>query len=347
MFLVFDPSRLIIMRIASRSPWLQTWQSSSCPESYHWLETWQSSSCPESYHWLETWQSCSCPESYRWLQTWQSSSCPESYHWLETWQSSSCPESYHWLETWQSSSCPESYHWLQTWQSCSCPESYHWLQTWHSCPESYHWLQTWQSSSCPESYHWLQTWQSSSCPAGRLVLEWESQQDPPCTSPLPSSRTYHFGRKMYLRVCQTQSYLFLGQPLGSTWVVALFARVPPCVYPVADWAQLPMGAVGYCRDTAYDCGLRPCCRGGTLAWRRTQRKKKSKTVLADNSILTPGRPALTLEADTLGTRASRRSRNTGNSNNSSSSSGGGGSSSSSSCCSSSGSSRSRSSSRQQ
>ena len=59
-------------------------------------------------------------------------------------------------------------------------------------------------------------------------------EHPPPTPP----GTFHYGPKMYLRVSRTQSHLFPGQPLGCTGVTALCARVPSCVRPGADWAQV-------------------------------------------------------------------------------------------------------------
>ena len=54
----------------------------------------------------------------------------------------------------------------------------------------------------------------------------------------PPPPPFHHGPKMYLRVSRTQSHLFPGQPLGCTRVTALCARVPSCVHPGADCAQV-------------------------------------------------------------------------------------------------------------
>ena len=60
----------------------------------------------------------------------------------------------------------------------------------------------------------------------------------PPSPPPPPPGTIHYGLKMYLRVSRTQSHLFPGQPLGCTGVIALCARVPSCVHPGNDWAQV-------------------------------------------------------------------------------------------------------------
>ena len=70
----------------------------------------------------------------------------------------------------------------------------------------------------------------------KQTLYWGNHLDPAYT-PLPP-KTYDYGPKMYFRVSWTQSHLFPGQPLGCTGVIALCARVPPCIQPVADWQQV-------------------------------------------------------------------------------------------------------------
>ena len=60
---------------------------------------------------------------------------------------------------------------------------------------------------------------------------------PPPPPPSPPG-TFHYGPKIYLRVSRPRSYLFPGHPLGYTGVTALCTRVPSCVHPGADWAQV-------------------------------------------------------------------------------------------------------------
>ena len=59
----------------------------------------------------------------------------------------------------------------------------------------------------------------------------------PAVPPFPTPTPTPYGPKMYLRVSWAKSHLFPGQLLGCTGVIALCARVPPCVQPVADWTQ--------------------------------------------------------------------------------------------------------------
>ena len=55
----------------------------------------------------------------------------------------------------------------------------------------------------------------------------------PCTPP-PLQEPTTVVPKWYLRVSQTQPHLCPGQPLGRTRVISVFARLPPCIQPVAD-----------------------------------------------------------------------------------------------------------------
>ena len=139
--------------------------------------------------------------------------------------------------------------------------------------------------------------------------EWESPEDPPCTStpppsPAPSSPgTFHYGPKVYLRVSQTQSHLFPGQPLGCTRVTALCARVPYCVHLGADWAHVTNASfeslVHYCFVTQW-----PKCTLKYAWWFLPHRLEQTDTKFKYSLELGEG-----LRAGTL-SRVSERLHNT-------------------------------------
>ena len=78
----------------------------------------------------------------------------------------------------------------------------------------------------------LHSWKTSS---DNIVTE---PGGPTEHTPPPPPGTFHYGPKMYLRVSRTQCHLFPGQPLGCTRVTALCARVPSCIHPGTDRAQV-------------------------------------------------------------------------------------------------------------
>ena len=134
--------------------------------------------------------------------------------------------------------------------------------------------------------------------------EWESPEDPPCTSPRPSlprnlpqwSQSEPYGGR-------TQSHLFPGQPLGCTRVTALCARVPYCVHLGADWAHVTNASfesfVHYCFVTQW-----PKCTLKYAWWFLPHRLEQTDTKFKYSLELGEG-----LRAGTL-SRVSERSHNT-------------------------------------